>query len=63
MEGIKKEAIKLMDEVYTSVMKLARVSDTRLFDASRIEQEEDILNKIQEVLTKIDEIQNQIEDL
>jgi len=63
MEGIKKEAIKLMDEVYMSVMKLARISDTRLFDASRIKQEEDILDKIQEVLIKIDEIQNQIEDL
>ena len=52
-----------MDEVYMSVMKLARISDTRLFDASRIKQEEDILDKIQEVLIKIDEIQNQIKDL
>lgn len=63
MEGIKQEAIKLMDQVYMSVMKLAKMSDPSLFYASRIKQEQDILDKVQEVLDKIDEIQNQIENL
>ena len=63
MEGIKQEAIKLMDQVYMSVMKLAKMNDPSLFYASRIKQEQDILDKVQEVLDKIDEIQNQIENL
>lgn len=63
MEAIKKEAIRLLDEVYITVMDLIVKKDLHLDHSLTIKMEEDILDEVQEVLTSIDQIQNKIENI
>jgi hypothetical protein len=63
MEEIKREAIRLLDEVYITVMDLIVKKDLHLDHSLTIKMEEDILDEVQEVLTSIDQIQNKIENI
>lgn len=63
MEEIKKEAIRLLDEVYITLMDLIVKKDLHLDQDLTIKMEVDILDEVQEVLASIDRIQNKIENI